>query len=215
MHAKRAIVKPRSTCPIAKPRGKRRDHFAHLPADISTAIIDNLDDRELRQLPKVSSGWASVFTRPDTQPHFRSFIRRRYGPDCKPRDNQCWGSAYLELRRELCHLCPDTNIAPFVYAGSSSLAVMLPQPEEDTTLVLFPLCRRCFRRLLTCNNDPFVPVVEHAELSRVFPHVSAIVAREALVSTGYLYSDLPRIIKGNVKGIQYTPAKPLTITNPR
>lgn len=215
MHSKRVFGEPRPTCPIARPHRKRWHHFADLPADISTTIIDNLSERDLLQLPRVSSRWASLFTRKDTQSHFRSFIRYRYGPNLKPRDKQCWGTLYLELRREHCHLCPEPNVAPFVYAGSSSLSVMLLRPEKQTSLTLFPICRTCFERLLTSDKDPFVPVVEHSELSLVFPQVSELIATKARAITGYLYSDLPLIEHGNVKGIQYTLAKPFAITKPQ
>lgn len=155
------------------------DLLTALPADVTALIIDQLCDADVARLPHVSRSWAALFAASSPlDPAFRSLLLRRFNlrlPPCPPRSA---GAVYLSLRRERCHLCPRANVTPFAYAA----AFALPPPPP-----LFPVCRPCFTSLLRTPTGGFVPVVEAAAASLLFPATPTTAPQ-----IGFLYSDLPR-----------------------
>lgn len=189
MQAKRVIAKARHSRPPSKrPHAPRPDLLSSLPPDVSALIIDRLRPDDLRHVPLVSPTWASFFSPcSPLEPCLRALVARRFGLRARP-DRRSWGELYLALRRERCHLCPAPDVAPFMYAGSSSLALLLQPHVKAASLALFPVCKRCFRAMLCRPVVAFVPVVEEAALRSLSPEVKG---GELVLETGFLYSDIP------------------------
>lgn len=204
-------MSPRSSLSITKPTSTRKksDFLRSLPPDLCATIIDLLRDDDLRHLPQVCKSWASLFTHDSPlEPSLRHFVRRRFGLHERPPQSAhlSWGQLYLTLRKERCHLCPALDVAPCVYAGSSSLAVMLEcgLHSDEVGLALFPVCKKCFTALLKVRRDAFVPVVERTAVHLVFPGVK----ETGQESIGFLYSDIPTGVRCG-RGIEYVLARPL------
>lgn len=208
MSPKRVIAKSR--------RSTQFDFLSNLPSDLTVQIIDQLREDDLRRIPLVCKSWAHIFSsRSPTEHSFGAIVRKRFGLSVIPPHISpvSWGKLYLTFRRERCHLCPRRDVAPFVYAGSTTLSVLLlhhPTAQVSTnSLTLFPVCNRCFKQLLHSSTDSFMPVVEPAAVKFIFPHVTSAV--QALpVDTGFLYSDIPGFRNHDRrKGVEYVLARPL------
>lgn len=218
MQGKRVIAKARHAKPLhpTKPVTHLRklpDLLCALPADVAACIIDRLREDDLHRIPLVSKAWASLFApHSPLEPALRALVTRRFGLRSRPPHaaHLSWGQLYLALRKERCHLCPAADVAPFVYAGSSSLALMLHCEVAQSGLALFPVCKRCFGRMLELPGDSFVPVVHSSALGFLSPELAKC---DVLVETGFLYSDIPAFTHGRNtdldKGLQYVLAHPL------
>lgn len=203
---------------ITKQRQRiKTDPLFNLPPDLSVNIIDQLSDSDLRVLPAVHPRWASMFYNSQKSPVinsiFRSLLRRRYHLPCNFNVSS-WGTLYLSLRRERCHLCPNDYIFPFAYAASPTLSLAL---LLFPNLILFPVCRSCFFHLIHCcqNNQQcrggFIPVLEFHALPLVFHHSIADeqelvqIQKDSHVCNGFLYSDLSA-------PVSYVLARPISAT---
>lgn len=173
-----------------------------LPPDVSMSIIEHITDSDISTLPKVCRSWRNLFTSPSSPlyNHFRHAVRAQYKlfkPETFFNTSSSipsWGTLYLSLRRERCHLCPRANIHPFVYAGSGSLSAMLSTPDDpNPPLTLFPLCTRCFWGLLRGRpREPFIPVVDARAVHSVFKRPRIDTVDDKDIRVGFLYSDMPR-----------------------